>query len=166
MRRPALRERLIALAHRITRLQGSLPTDDVFSPRVVTPGDRARWARAALWTIGIVSLYWVLTFVMTYPQVRVLDRGVSLDIGDPLLSTWRLSWVAHQLPRDPLHLFDANIFYPEQVHAGVLGRHAGAVADRRALRLARRPPVARPQRRCCCPGLRCLVRRCSCWSGR
>ena len=50
---------------------------------------------------------------MTYPQVRVLDRGVSLDIGDPLLSTWRLAWIAHQLPRDPLHLFDANIFYPE-----------------------------------------------------
>ena len=110
--RPALHERLIALAHRITRLQGQLPTDDVFSPRVVTPRDRPQWARAALWTIGIVSLYWVLTFVMTYPQVRVLDRGVSLDIGDPLLSTWRLSWVAHQLPRDPLHLFDANIFYP------------------------------------------------------
>ena len=25
----------------------------------------------------------------------------------------RLSWVAHQLPRDPSRLFDANIFYPE-----------------------------------------------------
>ena len=35
------------------------------------------------------------------------------DTGDPLFSIWRLSWVAHQLPRDPLHLFDGNIFYPE-----------------------------------------------------
>ena len=43
----------------------------------------------------------------------VLDRGVSIDIGDPFLSTWRLAWIAHQFPRDPLHLFDANIFYPE-----------------------------------------------------
>lgn len=34
------------------------------------------------------------------------------DLGDPLFSMWRLSWVAHQLPRDPWHLFDANIYYP------------------------------------------------------
>jgi hypothetical protein len=27
-------------------------------------------------------------------------------------SIWRLAWVAHQLPADPWHLFDANIFYP------------------------------------------------------
>jgi hypothetical protein len=44
----------------------------------------------------------------------MLDRGVTLEIGDPLLSTWRLSWVAHQLPGDPRHLFDGNIFYPEK----------------------------------------------------
>ncbi|MGE5361876.1 MAG: glycosyltransferase family 39 protein, partial [Bacteroidales bacterium] len=30
----------------------------------------------------------------------------------PLFSVWRLAWIAHQLPRDPGHLFDANIFYP------------------------------------------------------
>ena len=54
-----------------------------------------------------------MTVAATYPQVRVLDRGVSIDVGDPLLSTWRLAWIAHQLPRDPLHLFDANIFHPE-----------------------------------------------------
>src|SRR5262249_2119095 len=63
--------------------------------------------------LAVIVLFWGLTFVMTYPQIRMLDRGVRLDIGDPLLSTWRLSWVAHQLPRDPRHLFDANIFYPE-----------------------------------------------------
>jgi hypothetical protein len=63
--------------------------------------------------VGLTLLYVALTLVMTYPQVRMLDRGVSLDLGDPLFSTWRLSWIAHQLPRAPLHLFDANIFYPE-----------------------------------------------------
>jgi hypothetical protein len=36
------------------------------------------------------------------------------DIGDPLLSTWRIAWIAHQIVRDPIHLFDANIFYPER----------------------------------------------------
>src|SRR5262245_38192297 len=25
-----------------------------------------------------------------------------------------MAWVAHQLPRDPVHLFDANILYPER----------------------------------------------------
>jgi hypothetical protein len=48
---------------------------------------------------------------MTWQQV-VAFHAVS-DLGDPLFSIWRLSWVAHQLPRDPLHLFDANIFFPE-----------------------------------------------------
>ena len=36
------------------------------------------------------------------------------DDGDPLMVTWVLAWVAHQLPRAPAHLFDANIFYPER----------------------------------------------------
>ncbi len=38
-----------------------------------------------------------------------------MDEGDALFSTWRLAWVAHQLPRDPLHLFDANIFHPDRL---------------------------------------------------
>ena len=70
-------------------------------------------SRILPWAAGVVLLYAALTVVMTYPQIRVIDRGVSIDIGDPLLSTWRLAWIAHQLPRDPLHLYDANIFYPE-----------------------------------------------------
>jgi hypothetical protein len=62
------------------------------------------------WTV--VSLFFVgLTLMMAWPQVVAL-HSVS-DLGDPLFSIWRLSWVAHQLPRDPLHLFDANIFFPE-----------------------------------------------------
>ena len=36
------------------------------------------------------------------------------DDGDPLMVTWVLAWVAHQLPRAPAHLFDANMFYPER----------------------------------------------------
>ena len=37
------------------------------------------------------------------------------DLGDPLFSIWRISWVNHQLWRHPLALFDANIFYPERL---------------------------------------------------
>lgn len=29
-----------------------------------------------------------------------------------MLNEWIVAWVQHQLPRDPLHLFEANIFYP------------------------------------------------------
>src|SRR5262245_5302990 len=50
---------------------------------------------------------------MTYPQALHLTDRVH-DDGDPLLNTWALAWVAHQVPRAPAHLFDANIFYPER----------------------------------------------------
>ena len=36
------------------------------------------------------------------------------DNGDAQLNEWILAWVAHQLPRAPLQLFQANIFYPAQ----------------------------------------------------
>ena len=58
-------------------------------------------------------LYSLLTVVMTYPQILHMPDGVH-DDGDPLMVTWVLAWVAHQLPRAPAHLFDANIFYPER----------------------------------------------------
>jgi hypothetical protein len=32
--------------------------------------------------------------------------------ADVLLNEWILAWIAHQLPRAPAELFDANIFYP------------------------------------------------------
>lgn len=75
-------------------------------PRSSTSGVRAFLAAALL-------LFMVLTPVMTYPQILHLRDGVH-DDGDPLLVTWVFSWVAHQLPVAPAHLFDANIFYPER----------------------------------------------------
>jgi hypothetical protein len=66
--------------------------------------------RFLLW---MLLLFTALTAVMTYPQVLHMADGVH-DDGDPLMVTWVLSWVAHQLPRAPAHMFDANIFYPER----------------------------------------------------
>jgi hypothetical protein len=64
--------------------------------------------------LGLALLLFVaLTAVMTYPQVFHMSDGVH-DPGDPLMVTWVLSWVAHQLPIAPAHIFDANIFYPER----------------------------------------------------
>jgi hypothetical protein len=71
------------------------------------------WGRRLL-RVGVLMLaYTALVVAMTWPQVVQLDA--IPDEGDPLLSTWRMSWVAHQLPRDPLHLFDGNIFHPEKL---------------------------------------------------
>jgi hypothetical protein len=58
-------------------------------------------------------LYTALAAVLTYPQFLHLSDTVH-DDGDPLLNTWALAWVAHQLPFAPGHLFDGNIFYPER----------------------------------------------------
>ena len=89
---------------------GPLPDD--LGPRERTAARRRLRSYAASTAI-VIATYALLTAVMTYPQVRHLGSAVSLDEGDALFSVWRLAWIAHQLPRDPLRLFDANIFYPE-----------------------------------------------------
>ena len=61
----------------------------------------------------MLAVFAALTALMTYPQILRLSSAVA-DHDDPLLSIWRLGWVAHQLPRDVLHLFDGNIFHPER----------------------------------------------------
>ena len=48
---------------------------------------------------------------MTWPLGRVTDVVIPASDDVPF-SIWRLAWVAHQLPSDPQHLFDANIFHP------------------------------------------------------
>jgi len=72
----------------------------------VTPGVRSRELAVAA---AIVA---ALTAILTYPQILHLSSHVGTHY-DALFSIWRLAWIAHQLVRDPLHLFDANIFYPE-----------------------------------------------------
>jgi hypothetical protein len=58
--------------------------------------------------------YTVLTLAFTYPLVLRPTSANRLDSPDALLNSWIVSWCLYQLPRDPLHLFDANIFYPEK----------------------------------------------------
>jgi len=97
------------------RAAGPLPDDTSFSSQDA-PDRRTRKKRVlvyALWGVGVVLFFAVLTAAMTYPQVRRMADAVSVNEGDPLFSAWRLAWVAHQLPRDPLNLFNANIFHPE-----------------------------------------------------
>ena len=57
------------------------------------------------------GLFILLTAVFTWPQV-VHPLSVPANI-DAYFNMWRVAWVAHQLPIDPSHLFDANIYYPQ-----------------------------------------------------
>ena len=61
--------------------------------------------------LAAVALLAALTVIITWPAALHLGTRVP-GHDDPLFSMWRLAWVAHALPHDPRHLFDANIFYP------------------------------------------------------
>jgi hypothetical protein len=54
------------------------------------------------------------TVAMTWPLVTGLPHFLS-DPGDPYLNTWILHWDWRAVFHDPLHLFDANIFYPHKL---------------------------------------------------
>ena len=98
---------ILAVRHAITRMREPWPRDE---PSAETAGaaERAVPDRAVL--AAAILFFIATTVLMLLPQV--LAPFSVPDQGDPLFSMWRLSWVAHQLPRDPLHLFDANIFHP------------------------------------------------------
>ena len=68
--------------------------------------------------LGLVLLTGaILTAALTYPTAFELGRVGRVDKGDGQLSIWNVAWVARTLVVDPLHVFDANIFYP---HRGTL----------------------------------------------
>jgi hypothetical protein len=68
-----------------------------------------RYPRAAL-----MVLFVGLAIVHTWPLASGLTELSRHDNSDAMLNEWALNWVAHQIVRDPLHLFDANIFHPER----------------------------------------------------
>lgn len=63
-------------------------------------------------TLGALALFVALSVLMTWPQARVMATHVP-DSDDPLLSIWRLAWIAHILPTAPADLMNGNIFHPE-----------------------------------------------------
>lgn len=75
--------------------------------------DRLSWRRRIAGLAALVAAFGGLTVIATWPHIRRLDSVP--DMGDPLFSVWRIAWISHQLPRHPLDLFQANIFYPERL---------------------------------------------------
>jgi uncharacterized membrane protein SirB2 len=72
----------------------------------MTKDTKLRGASLALFVLLAVGHTWPLA---TAPGT--LSRN---DNDDTVLHEWTIAWVAHQVVHDPVHLFDANIFYPER----------------------------------------------------
>ncbi|HUG54997.1 MAG TPA: hypothetical protein VMR21_15405 [Vicinamibacteria bacterium] len=63
----------------------------------------------------MAAAYAALAVFTTWPLALHLGDhivGHAPREATPALNIWSMAWVVHQLPRDPLHLFDANSFYP------------------------------------------------------
>ena len=62
----------------------------------------------------VAALFVALTLIATYPIILAPGSYTYFGHSDAQLNMWILAWNAHALRHTPLHLFDANIFYPER----------------------------------------------------
>ena len=53
-----------------------------------------------------------LAVAMTWPAALHPASTVPEDLADPLLQVWMTAWGGHALRTQPLHVFDANAFWP------------------------------------------------------
>jgi hypothetical protein len=76
----------------------------------------ARWAPSP--RIGRAELLWAilagiaLAVLTTWPLVAHMSTRIAPDLGDPVRTAWEIAWDGHALLSDPLHVFNANAFYP------------------------------------------------------
>ena len=79
------------------------------------PLNEGERASVSLAGAGLAFLGFVLLAVLhTWPLASSPAALSRNDNGDTILNEWTIAWVQHQVVRDPRHLFDANIFYPEK----------------------------------------------------
>ncbi len=75
-----------------------------------------RWPASP--SLGRAELLWVilagvaLAVVTSWPLVLHLPSRIAPDLGDPVRTAWQIAWVGHAMLHNPLHLFNANVFYP------------------------------------------------------
>jgi hypothetical protein len=120
--------RIAAVALAIVTVRHAVRTHPPFMTWLVRPHRRpgaapaaVRWWQGPWGALLLVASAWA---IMTWPQVTGMSRLIG-DLGDPIMKLWQLSWVSHQLLRDPLHIYDANIFFPE---AGTLAYSDAMIA--------------------------------------
>src|SRR5664279_5789437 len=75
-----------------------------------------RWAPSPTFTrreVLLMALAGILLAVITtWPLVLHMPSRIAPDLGDPVRTAWEVAWVGHAMLHSPLHLFDANTFYP------------------------------------------------------
>jgi hypothetical protein len=76
----------------------------------------ARWAPSPSFSLRellLVALAGiVLALITTWPLVLHMPSRIAPDLGDPVRTAWQIAWVGHAMLHDPLHIFNANAFYP------------------------------------------------------
>jgi hypothetical protein len=85
----------------------------------VTPEEAAapsRWADSPSFSrreVALVILGAVLLAVLTtWPLAAHMSSRIAPDLGDPVRTAWEIAWVGHAMLHSPLHVFNANAFYP------------------------------------------------------
>jgi hypothetical protein len=63
--------------------------------------------------LAALILFAAMSVLHSWPLASDPAHLARLDNHDAELNTWIIAWVAHQVPRDPLNLFEAPILYPE-----------------------------------------------------
>ena len=81
-----------------------------------SPAQPVRWAPSPAlgWReLASVVLAGIALAVLTsWPLVLHMSSRIAPDLGDPVRTAWQIAWVGHAMLHNPLHLFDANAFYP------------------------------------------------------
>src|SRR4029079_8701095 len=81
---------------------------------VVTEQVRSKPGTAYRTALLTLALFVGLAVLHTWPLATAPGTLSRNDNGDFILHVWIMAWVSHQLVTNPLHLFDAYIFYPER----------------------------------------------------
>jgi hypothetical protein len=72
-----------------------------------------KWTNVRRREVGLAALAAVLlALVMHWPLPLHIGRDVPRDLGDPLPQAWQVAWDGHALAHQPLHFFQANVFWP------------------------------------------------------
>lgn len=78
---------------------------------MITTARPVKGAKLPAWAIPLLLMI-ALAVIHTWPLALAPGTYSRNDNGDAQLNEWILAWVEHTLPRDPMRLFQANIFYP------------------------------------------------------
>jgi hypothetical protein len=54
----------------------------------------------------------LLSLVMNWPLPAHLGSHIGEDLGDPVRTAWQVAWEGHALLHQPLHIYQANAFWP------------------------------------------------------